>query len=223
MPEYTVQFGKPAQPAAADGRLDAPAFHRNHEPIWSVLSGFLQGRCGDVLEFGSGTGQHVVAYGQRSPGLVWWPSDVNEHHLRSIAAWRAQAQPANVQMPLRIDLSDPDAQPEARGVPAALLAVLCINVLHIAPWAVAQGLVATSARLLQPQGRLFVYGPFMQHGRHTAPSNAAFDESLRRENPAWGVRDTGDLDRLARQHGLRLVESVPMPANNFVLVFARDS
>jgi SAM-dependent methyltransferase len=220
MPEYTVQFGKPAQPAAPDGRLDAPAFHRNHEPIWALLSAFLQDRAGDVLELGSGTGQHVVAYARRNLGLVWWPSDVDELHLRSIAAWRAQAQLANVRVPLRVDLSDPDARPEASGLPAALLAVLSINVLHIAPWAVTQGLVTASARLLQPDGRLFVYGPFMQDGRHTAPSNAAFDESLRRENPAWGVRDVGDLDRLARRHGLQLAETVPMPANNFVLVFA---
>lgn len=222
MPEYTVQFGKPAQPGVTDGRLDAPAFHRNHEPIWSVLSGFLNGRSGDALEFGSGTGQHVVTYAGRNPGLVWWPSDIDEHHLRSITAWRAHARLGNVQLPRRIDLSVPDPRPEADGVPRALLAVLCINVLHIAPWSVAKGLMVASARLLRPDGRLFVYGPFMRDGRHTAPSNAAFDASLRRENPAWGVRDTDDLDRLARQHGLHLADTVAMPANNFVLVFARD-
>lgn len=218
MPTYTVQFGSPAQPADPDGRLDAPAFHRNHEPIWSVLGGFLQGKSGDVLELGSGTGQHVVTYASRSPDLVWWPSDVNAQHLRSIAAWRDHAGLANVRAPRPIDLS---GAWQAHDLPDRFAAILCINVLHIAPWRVSEGLMAAAGRLLRPDGRLFVYGPFMRGGRHTAESNAAFDASLRRENPDWGVRDTDDLDRLAHRHGHGLAEAVPMPANNLVLVFAR--
>src|SRR4051794_13468559 len=106
MAKRTVQFDTPAQPAAPDGRLDAPAFHRNHEPIWSVLGPFLHDRAGDVLEVGSGTGQHVVTYAARSPGLAWWPSDVDAQHLRSISAWRDHAGLPNVQVPRLIDLSE---------------------------------------------------------------------------------------------------------------------
>lgn len=218
MTRFTVQFETPAAPDLSDGRLDAPAFHRNHEPIWSVLGPFLAGRTGDVLELGSGTGQHVVTYAPRAPDLVWWPSDVNAEHLRSIAAWRDHAGLPNVRPPRRIDLS---AQWQGEDLPVTLTAMLCVNVLHIAPWSVSEGLMAAAARLLQPDGRLFVYGPFMRGGRHTAESNASFDASLRRQNPAWGVRDTDDLDALARRHGLHLADIAPMPANNFVLVFAR--
>jgi SAM-dependent methyltransferase len=218
MAKHTVQFGTPAQPAAPDGRLDAPAFHRNNEPIWSVLGPFLQGRAGDVLELGSGTGQHVVTYAARTPDLTWWPTDVDAQHLRSVAAWRRHAALPNVQVPHQIDLSESWS---AQGLPDRFVAMLCINVLHIAPWRVAEGLLAGAGRLLQPDGRLFVYGPFMRGGRHTADSNAAFDAGLRRDNPDWGVRDTDDLDALARQNGLRIAEAVPMPANNFVLVFGR--
>src|SRR3954467_7772947 len=107
MPDYVVEFGKGGGSAAADGRLDAPAFHRNREPIWAVLEKFLDGQSGDVLEAGSGTGQHVVDFARRSPQITWWPSDLNEAHLNSINAWRAQAQLRNVRAPLRIDLSDP--------------------------------------------------------------------------------------------------------------------
>src|SRR3954447_22802866 len=99
MPDYVVEFGKDAGSPAADGRLDAPAFHRNREPIWQVLEPFLAAKSGDVLEAGSGTGQHAVDFARRSPAITWWPSDFNEAHLRSITAWRAHAQLANLREP----------------------------------------------------------------------------------------------------------------------------
>ena len=107
MAEYVVEFGKDGRPVEPDGRLDAPAFHRNHAPIWAVLEKFLAGKSGDVLEAGSGTGQHVVHFARHTPDITWWPSDLNEAHLKSIAAWRAHAGLANIRPPLRIDLSDP--------------------------------------------------------------------------------------------------------------------
>src|SRR5882757_6893623 len=107
MAEYVVEFGKDGRPVEPDGRLDAPAFHRNHQPIWSVLGKFLDSKSGDILEAGSGTGQHVIDYARRSPQVTWWPSDFNDAHLKSISAWRAHAQLSNVRPPLRIDLSDP--------------------------------------------------------------------------------------------------------------------
>jgi SAM-dependent methyltransferase len=222
MPKFVVEFGKAGAPPAPDGRLDGPAFHRNHNAIWSAIAGFLSEQTGDVLELGSGTGQHSTAFAERSPQLTWWASDIYPSHLASIEAWRRHAGLANLRAPQRIDLTDPAWTWTADGqTEAALTAMLCINVLHISPWAVAQNLIADAGRLLRDGGRLFVYGPFMRDGAHSAPSNAAFDASLRAENPDWGVRDIRDLRALAQAAGLTLDEIVPMPANNLVLAFAR--
>lgn len=221
MPEQVFEFGNVGRPPEPDGRLDAPAFHRNHEAIWSVLGGFLGGKTGDVLEAGSGTGQHVVAFARRSPEITWWPSDHSERHVESIEAWRAHAGLANVRPPLRIDLAERAwGLREADAVlPAAFLAIFCANVIHIAPWSVAEGLFAGAAPRLRADGRLFLYGPFMRGGMHTAPSNDAFDRSLRSSNPEWGVRDMDDVRALAERVGLRLAEVADMPANNFILTF----
>jgi SAM-dependent methyltransferase len=223
MAEYVVEFGKDGQPIEPDGRLDAAAFHRNHQPIWTILRKFLDGKTGDVLEAGSGTGQHTVDFARRSPGIAWWPSDLNDAHLRSIGAWRAHAQLPNVRAPLRVDLSDPAWCPEMHdgSGPGPLLAVFCANVIHIAPWRVAEGLFAGASRYLRPDGRLFLYGPFKRDGKHTALSNAVFDTSLREGNPEWGVRDSVDVTTLAASVGLNLIEIADMPANNLILVFDR--
>jgi SAM-dependent methyltransferase len=225
MAEYVVEFGKDGRPVEPDGRLDAPAFHRNHQAIWPVLQQFLAGKSGDVVEAGSGTGQHVVEFARQSPEIVWWPSDLNEQHLRSIAAWRAHAGLANIRPPLRIDLSDPAWCPEMHdgSGPDQLLAVFCANVIHIAPWRVAEGLFAGAGHYLRTDGRLFLYGPFKRGGKHTALSNAVFDSSLRDNNPDWGVRDVEALEELAASAGLKLIEIAEMPANNLILVFARSN
>jgi hypothetical protein len=224
MPEYVVEFGKDGRPVEPDGRLDAPAFHRNHRAIRAVLQPFLDGKAGDVVEAGSGTGQHVVDFAAHMPGITWWPSDLNEQHLRSIAAWRLHAKLPNIRPPLRIDLTDPAWCPEmqdGRG-PADLLAVFCANVIHIAPWRVAGGLIAGAGRYLRADGRLYLYGPFKRGGRHTAPGNEAFDRSLRDGNSEWGVRDIEAVEELAAKAGLTLSEVAEMPANNLTLVFARQ-
>jgi SAM-dependent methyltransferase len=218
MPKFVVDFGSIAQPPQTDGRLDGPAFHRNHEAIWSAIAPNLVGQTGDILELGSGTGQHATAFAGRAPDLAWWPSDVNPAHLASIAAWRAHAGLANLRAPQRIDLGDPDWTWTGAG---GLTAILCINVLHIAPWSVSQNLFAGAGRLLKAGGWLFLYGPFMRDGVHAAPSNERFDQSLKAENPSWGVRDIRDLESLGRDAGLALSRTVPMPANNHVLVFTR--
>jgi SAM-dependent methyltransferase len=221
MPDFVVEFGQDKEPPP-DGRLHGAAFARNHGPIWSVIAPFLAGRDGHVLEVGSGTGQHVVDYASRTPVLTWWPSDINPRHLVSIAAWRAHAKLANVQAPAPIDLMRADWDADLKA-PAPLLATLCINVLHISPWRVTENLIAGAGRRLAPDGRLFVYGPFMRDGAHTAPSNAAFDASLRAENAEWGVRDTRDIAAAAARCGLRIAEVAPMPRDNFTLVIARTS
>ncbi|MGA9091374.1 MAG: DUF938 domain-containing protein [Bradyrhizobium sp.] len=225
MAEYVVEFGKDGRPIEPDGRLDAPAFHRNHQAIRAVLQQFLAGKSGDVVEAGSGTGQHVVDFARHFPEITWWPSDLNPQHLKSIEAWRAHAQQSNIRMPLRIDLSDPAwcAEMHDGSGPGPLLAVFCANVIHIAPWRVAEGLFAGAGRYLRADGRLFLYGPFKRGGKHTAVSNAVFDTSLREGNPEWGVRDIEALEVLAASAGLRLVEITEMPANNLILAFGRSS
>src|SRR6202051_2601691 len=223
MAEFVVEFGKDGRRVEPDGRLDAAAFHRNHAPIWAVLKKFLAGKSGDVVEAGSGTGQHVVHFAGHTPDITWWPSDLNEQHLKSIAAWRAHAGLANIRPPLRIDLSDPAWCPEMHdgSGPANLLAVFCANVIHIAPWRVVEGLFAGAGRYLREAGRLFLYGPFKRGGKHTAMSNAVFDTSLREGNPEWGVRDVEALEKLAAGAGLALVEIAEMPAKNLILGFGR--
>jgi SAM-dependent methyltransferase len=223
MAEFVVEFGRDGQPVEPDGRLDAAAYHRNHQAIWAVLQKFLAGKSGDVVEVGSGTGQHVVHFARHTPDITWWPSDLNEQHLKSIAAWRAYSELPNVRPPLRIDLTDPAWCPELHdgNGPGELLAVFCANVIHIAPWRVAEGLFAGAARYLRADGRLFLYGPFKRDGKHTALSNAVFDTSLRERDPDWGVRDIADLQKLAASVGFVLIETAEMPANNMILVFGR--
>ncbi|EAQ36178.1 hypothetical protein NB311A_01699 [Nitrobacter sp. Nb-311A] len=224
MTGYIGEFRNDGRREASDERLDAAAFHRNHAAIWTVLEKFLSGKTGDVLEAGSGTGQHVVFFARRSPDITWWPTDLNDHHLRSIAAWTAHEKLANVRPPQRLDLSNPWQLAEMNDChgPRALLAVFCANVIHIAPWRVAEGLFAGAAHHLRPDGRLFLYGPFKRDGRHTAPSNEAFDASLRNNNPDWGVRDVDEVSTLAQQNGLTLTEITEMPANNLILAFERN-
>ncbi len=221
MPKFVIDFGNLGTIPQADGRLEGPAFRRNHEAIWQAISENLNTMTGDVLEVGSGTGQHVAEFARRAPHLTWWPSDIVPAHLASIAAWRSAAGLANLREVQRIDLTDPNWTWQGDGG-GELAATLCINVLHIAPWQVSQNLMAGAGRLLGDGGRLFIYGPFKRDGAHTAPSNAAFDASLRAENPDWGVRDIGELNALAQAAGLSPAEITTMPANNLVLAFTRD-
>jgi hypothetical protein len=222
MPDHVAEYGKGGMPPPLpDGRLDAGAFHRNHAAIASVLSRFLKECSGDALEIGSGTGQHAVEFARRLPAVTWWPSDLHDSHLRSIAAWRVHSAVANVRPPVRLDASEPDWRFAQHGLPAAFIAMFCANVIHIAPWAVAEGLFAGAGRHLRADGKLFLYGPFRRDGVHNAPSNAAFDANLRRDNPEWGVRDVADLRALAARNGLRLADLVEMPSNNAILIFER--
>jgi SAM-dependent methyltransferase len=202
-------------------RLDTPAFHRNHAAIGTVLEAYLHGRTGDVLELGGGSGQHAAEFARRLPAITWWPSDINDDHLRSIAAWRDQVKLKNLRAPVPLDASESDWHLREHGLPTEFLAIFCANVIHISPWTMAEGLFAGAGRHLRADGRLLLYGPFKRGGQHNAPSNAEFDASLRSRNPQWGVRDTTDLRVLAKANGLRLVEIAEMPSNNAILVFER--
>ncbi len=197
---------------SGDGALTAPAVARNREPILAVLRRVLPTQ-GTVLEIASGSGEHAVHFAAGLPHLTWQPADVDPDALRSITAYRAAARLPNLLPPLALDAAAPD-WPVTRAD-----AVVSINMIHIAPWSAAQGLMAGAERILAAGDVLYLYGPFKEDGQHTAPSNAAFDLSLRQRNPQWGVRDVGDVCELAQQHGLALVERVAMPANNLSLVF----
>ncbi|NSX17149.1 DUF938 domain-containing protein [Cupriavidus taiwanensis] len=197
-----------------DARRMAPATERNREPILAVLRQVLPAS-GTVLEIASGTGQHAVHFAAALPGLTWQPSDPDAAARASIAAWTAHAGLTNVRTPLALDVC---RQPW--GIDAAD-AVVCINMLHIAPWAAAEALFAGAGKLLGPGGVLFLYGPYRRGGAHTAPSNAAFDAQLRATDPDWGVRDMEAVIALGEAQGLRCDEQVPMPANNFCLVLRK--
>lgn len=204
-----------------DMRRDAPAFHRNVAPIRSVLLDLLGGRAGDVLEIGAGTGQHAVAFSAAFPGLRWWPSDFGAAQLGSIEAWREHAGESNLEAPFTLDASAPAWKLAEHGLDAELAAIVCLNVIHISPWQVTEGLFAGAGRHLAADGLLILYGPYCREGVHTAASNAAFDADLRRRDPRFGIRDVVDLQRIAAENGLELRSTEPMPANNFTLLFAR--
>ncbi len=204
-------MSSPVPPAVPEGALSAPAAARNRAPILDVLRAQLPAR-GLVLEIASGSGEHAAWFAAALPAITWQPSDRDGDALRSIAAWRAAASLPNLLAPLTLDVATepwPVAQADA---------IVCINMIHIAPWRAAEALIAGAARVLPPAAPLVLYGPFREGGR-TAPSNEAFDRSLRARNPDWGVRDLDDVAALARRHGLTLAARVAMPANNLSVVF----
>jgi len=197
-----------------DPRLYAPAVARNREPILAVLRRVLPAS-GLVLEVASGSGEHARFFAAALPHLTWQPSDPDPRAQASIAAFRSAGAPANLLAPLALDAS------AAEWPVAGAAAVVCINMIHIAPWSASEGLMAGAARILTAGGLLFLYGPYKEDGRHTAPSNAAFDADLRARDPRWGVRDLGEVIALAHRHGLAHQETAAMPANNRSVVFRR--
>lgn len=201
-------------PRPPDDKRHAPATARNREPIAAVLAGILPA-AGLVLEIASGTGEHAVWFAQRFPALIWQPSDPDPDALRSIAAWADHAKLDNLRPPVALSADRADWPVEAAD------AVVCINMIHIAPWAATEGLMAGAAHVLPPGGALYLYGPFRRGGAHTARSNATFDRSLRAHDRAWGVRDMEMVVELAAAHGLAFEAAVPMPANNFSLILRR--
>ena len=204
--------------ARPDARRFAPATARNREPILAVLERVLPAR-GLVLEIASGTGEHAVAYAERWPALTVQPSDADLAAHESIEAWRRHAALPNLRPPLVLDVHQRpwtlprDAEPDA---------ILCINMIHIAPWSACLALLEGAGEQLRPGAALIVYGPFREAGRHTAPSNAAFDRSLRERDPRWGVRALEEVRDEAAARGLRLDEVAVMPANNRTLVLRRE-
>lgn len=205
-----------------DARLVSPVFARNSPPLIAALTRLLGDRSGPVLEIGAGTGQHAAAFALAFPELTWQASDPDAPHRASIAAWARELR-APDPPPLDIDATGDWAAREDVAALGPLTAVVSINVIHIAPIAVARGLLRGAGRALAPGGMAIFYGPFRENGAHTGPGNAAFDARLRAEDPEWGVRDTGEITQYAEAEGLLRHALTPMPADNRLLVFARPT
>ncbi|NBU27194.1 MAG: DUF938 domain-containing protein [Caulobacteraceae bacterium] len=193
----------------------SPAVARNRDPIFEVLAARLPAS-GLVLEIAAGTGEHAATFAPRLPNLLWRPSDPDPAALASIAAWREVSGAGNLLEPVVLDASDPGSWPVG-----AVDAIVCINMIHISPWAATEGLIAGAAARLPAGGLLYLYGPYLEDEVPTAPSNLAFDASLKDRNPAWGLRRLETVRDLAADHGLDLAERIAMPANNLSLVFRR--
>ena len=196
---------------------NAPAAERNTSPILDVLKAHLPAS-GHALEVASGMGQHAATFARRFPDIVWQPSDPDIEARASIAAWAEQAGVHNLLPPLDIDVTHPGWH---EAVEPPLTAIIAINLMHISPWAVTEGLLRGAGLLLAPGGVLYLYGPYTVGGEHTAQSNVRFEEWLKSLSPEYGVRDMADVEREANTHGLTLSDVVDMPANNFSLVFRK--
>lgn len=220
-----------------DNRQFAPATERNRQPILEVLRQVLPEE-GTVLEVSSGTGEHAVFFASQLAPRQWIPSDPNPVARASIEAWRSHSPSNTLYAPLDLNACNErwpieSAVVQQNGWPVELegldierhpiRAIVNINMIHIAPWTACLGLLAGAERILPVDGVLYLYGPYKQNGEHTAPSNAAFDQSLRSQNPDWGVRDLADVVAAAQEHHLAWVKTMAMPANNLSVVFQRQS
>lgn len=202
------------QTRTPSGALSSPATARNTAPILAVLKAHLPAH-GRVLEIASGAGEHAVAFATALPEVEWTPSDPSAEARASIAAWGATAGLANLRAPLALDMLDEATWPSAEAD-----AVVCINMVHISPWAATEGLMRLAGRVLRrPGGLLALYGPYREADVELAPSNAAFDESLKARNPAWGLRDRAAVAAAAEAVGLAPTLRVALPANNLMLLF----
>lgn len=198
-----------------DRRLEYPATMRNRDAILEVLRGVLPAS-GLVLEIASGSGEHVVHFARAFRDLTFQPSDSEDDALQSIAAWTQDSGLANVRPPVMLDATS------GRWPLVAADAVLCINMIHIAPWQATEGLLRGAAKLLPHGAPLYLYGPYRRADVITAPSNEAFDASLKARNPEWGLRDLEAVAELARAEGFSAPQVTGMPANNLSVVFRQE-
>lgn len=207
---------------APDKKQFAPATQRNREAILEVLLQVLPAN-GTVLEVASGTGEHAMFFAPSLKPRQWLPSDPNPILRDSITAWAEEFKSDNISQPLDIDVELPIWPVEKEALPELpIVAIVNINMIHISPWSACLGLMAGAGRILPSGGILYLYGPYKQNGKHTAPSNEAFDESLQFQNPEWRVRNLEDVMKAAKAQNLILHKTYQMPANNLSLVFRRN-
>ena len=199
---------------ATDARRSAPHVARNTGPIIDVLRGILPDE-GLVLEIASGSGEHILAFAQAFPRLLWQPTDADPVSLRSADAWRMAQGAPNLLAPVPLDAARANWPIEEAD------AILCINMVHISPWAATEGLMRGAGKELPSGAPLYLYGAYFQDGVEPAPSNVAFNASLMERNPQWGVRRLEEVVEEAGKNGLTLDAAVSMPANNLSLVFRK--
>mgnify|MGYP002624820915 CR=1 FL=1 len=203
----------------ATRKQHSPSAQRNTAPILSVLTPRLPAE-GHVLEIASGSGEHVISFAQAFPQLTWTPSDPDADALASIKAWIAESGTENIRSPLALDVMAPDWASHA---PKTVDAIFAINLIHISPWAAAEGLMRGAGQLLREGGFLFLYGPYRRDGRQTSESNERFEEWLKGLSPEYGVRDLADIASEGEKNGLTLAETIDMPANNFSLILRKTA
>jgi cyclopropane fatty-acyl-phospholipid synthase-like methyltransferase len=197
-----------------DARKNAPATERNRDYILKVLQSFVPADA-SVLEIASGSGQHATHFAKHFPEARWQPSDLSAENRASIDAWAQAEQVTNIQPALTLDVHQqpwPVAHADV---------VVCINMIHIAPWTACEHLLRGAHQIVPTGGWLFLYGPYHQNGKPTSPSNHEFDQWLQSQDPSWGVRDMEKVIQAAQEQQFVLEQCVPMPANNFSLVFRR--
>lgn len=202
-----------------DTRQYATATQRNRQPILDILLKVLSPQ-GNILEIASGTGEHGIFFAPYLSPRQWIPSEPNPLLRDSICAWQDKFPAENIQPPLDIDARNNRWSIEDQET--KIEAIVNINMIHIAPWDACLGLMAGAGRILPSGGILYLYGPFKRNGKHTAPSNQAFDQSLRANNPEWGVRDLTEVTQIAEKQGLELAEIISMPANNFSVIWRKQ-
>ncbi|MGO1119812.1 DUF938 domain-containing protein [Rhodovibrionaceae bacterium A322] len=199
----------------AKDKQTAPAALRNRTAILDVLRQHLPTK-GQVLEIASGTGEHAVFFAAALPHLTWQPSELEADRRASVEAYRQEADLPNLNPVVPLDCAA-DSWPVSQAA-----AVVCVNLLHISPWIVTEGLFRQAAKILPAGAPLYLYGPYKRNGAHTAPSNHAFDESLRARDPSWGVRNLEEVASVAEKNNFTLAEVLPMPANNFSVIFRKQ-
>ena len=198
----------------------APATERNKTPLLAVLKSQLP-EAGTILEVAAGTGQHAAFFAPRLAPRWWLPTDLNEANIASIAAWREEADASNLLSPQTLDVLAPRWSVEESVLPAPISAIVNINMVHISPWSCCEALFDGAARIIKAQAPILMYGPFKRGDEHTAPSNKAFDQQLRAQDPRWGVRNLEDVIDVAEARGFSSGVVVPMPANNLMVSFIR--
>ncbi len=198
----------------APAKLSAPAAGRNREPVLSVLERVLPQ--GVILEIASGSGEHAVYFAGHLEHVQWQPSDIDASARESVSAWFAEAQLPNLRAPIKLDVRSLSWPLDEQ-----VAGIVCINMVHISPWACCQALFAGATRTVSDNGVVYLYGPYRIKDRETAPSNERFDQWLQSQNPAWGLRWLHEVEQVAESNGFALEEVVNMPANNVSVVFRR--
>lgn len=209
-----MQRGTMDNLSGSGAKRHAPATMRNRDVIGDVLARELP-EVGVVLEVASGSGEHAVYFAERFPNLVWRPSDPDPEALASINAYRTEYASENVREPVMVDAAADDWPVQS------VDAVLCINMVHISPWSATEGLFANAAKLLDTGAPLILYGPYFEAGVEPAPSNLAFDQSLKSRDPLWGIRNLAEIDAVAAHTGFTRSARYAMPANNLMLIYRR--